>query len=196
MDNSWPTIIRGLRNGNEESARQLIELTQNVLYKYVFYLSGNQQLSEDISHDTYLKALKNIGQLKDPEQTTAWLKKIAKNLFLDYKKSAAQSKPHVDFEECLDSEHSRMAAGQSMGPNNPDTQILAMQALQSLDDEDRNLVILVDIEGHSYAEVSSSLGMKEGTVKSKVFRARKKILEYIETISPAESSKLYKKKVE
>ena len=177
---NWQTLVERVAANDQQAAGDWIEICQNPLMSFCFYLCGNKALAEDICHDAFVKGLQSIGQLRKPEQSIAWLKQIARRLFLDYKKSAAQSKPHMDFNE--------MNHNSLQSESLSDQQILAMQALQILSEEERNIVIMVDIQGHSYLEVAELIQMKEGTVKSKLFRARKKMLESIETFQGTRSS--------
>ena len=183
MDIDWGNIVSGVAKNDESSLNQFVELSQTPLLRFCMYLTGDRQLAEDICHDTLIKAIGSIKQLKNPAQVMAWMKRIARNLFLDYCKSAAQSKVHLDINEMVQSPELSMSADAT------DDQILAMQALQSLSEEDRTIVILIDIEGYSYVEAAQVLEIKEGTVKSKLFRARKKMLEFLETFRGSQSSK-------
>ena len=178
----WSKIVAGVRRKEAQALNDFVEIGQEPLFRFCLYLTSNRQLAEDICHDAFIKAIQSIDQLKNPNQTLAWMKQIARRLFLDYCKSAAQSKTHIDFDEYSKNETATASEDRT------DQQILAMQALQSLDEEERNIVILVDIQGHSYLEVAETLKMKEGTVKSKISRARKKMLDYLGTFSQSQSS--------
>lgn len=175
----WESIVKGVAKNDPRSMNDFIENSQISLIRFCVYLTGNQQLAEDICHDTLLKAIRSIKQLKTPEYAIAWMKKIARNQFLDICKSARNSKPHLDIGDVTAEPSLSISADAS------DNQITAMQALQSLEEEDRSIVILVDIEGYSYQEVAEQLNLKEGTVKSKLFRARKKMLDFLGTDSLA-----------
>lgn len=177
----WHSLVAGVIRKDKQAMNDFVEINQEPLLRFCIYLTGNKFLAEDICHDAFVKGIQSIAQLKNPVQCRAWLKQIAKRLFLDYKKSAAQRKTHVDFTEA-NSEKLQVESASDM-------QILALQALQELDEQDRQLVIMIDIEGHSYMEVAEVLKMKEGTVKSRLSRARKKMLEFIETFRGSESSK-------
>lgn len=165
---NWVDLVQSILSGREDRRGELIELTQTPLFQFCVYLCGNRHLAEDICHDTYVKALTSLNQLRDPNLILAWLKQIARRLFLDYVKSASQSKTHVsvdDSEEFLQLEAPD-------GAN--DQQLDVMKALNQLSEDDRSLLILVDVQGCSYQEVAQTLDIAEGTVKSRVFRARKK----------------------
>ncbi len=183
----WKKIVKKMRAGDDQATTLFVELTQDPLYKFCYYLTNNQQLAEDICHDTLIKGITKIDTIKNPEQILAWLKQIARRQFLDFVKSASQSKVHMDIDE-MNSGPSELSSGE----NRNDDQITAMEALQSLDADDRMLVILVDIEGYSFSEASQIAEIPEGTAKSRVFRARKKMLDFIGTEREPNSSTVRK----
>lgn len=161
----WNKIIPLVLKGDRSATTELIEITQESLFVFCFHLSKNKQLAEDLTHDTYLKALTCLHQLKEPGAFMGWLKAIARSLYLDYIKSAAQSRTHVPLDEALDLQGpSRLTA----------EQLSALEVLQTLSEEDRTILILIDIQEVSYSEASQVLAIPEGTVKSRLARAREK----------------------
>ena len=178
----WPKLVKGVREKNSEATNDFILSLQEPIFKFCIYLTGNQQLAEDICHDALVKALTSIQQLRNPAQAKAWVKQIARNQFLDYCKAASQSKAHIGIEDA------ETQPELSIGSEASDRQILAMEALQTLEELDRSLVILVDIEGHTYSEVAEMTKLNEGTVKSKLFRAREKMSKFLGTKRAPRSS--------
>lgn len=182
MSTNWSQIVQGVRDQDSEAFSEMVDHLQEPLMRFCVYLCGDRQLAEDLCHDSLIKAVQSINQLKNPEQTPAWVKRIARNLFLDYKKSAAQSKPHLELSE-MDT-----APQVTAGSEATEDQILALQALQTLGEPERSIVIFVDIEGYSYQEVSQLLKINTGTIKSKISRARAKMLDFLGTKRSPESS--------
>lgn len=156
----------------------LVETHRDELFRFCLYLSGNRQMSEDLVHDAFVKAIQQYHQLKDVRKAFAWLKQIARNLFLDYLKSAHVSKTHVELDESTLVTETENSA----------ELITAVQALQSLGEEDRALLILIDVQEHSYAEAAEVLSVPEGTIKSRLFRARAKFSDFFNGTKRAASS--------
>ena len=132
---NWKKIIEGVAKSDSAMTHQFVESAQKPLYKFCYYLTNNQQLAEDICHDSLIKGITKIESLKNPDQTMAWLKQIARRQFLDYVKSASQSKVHVDIDEMNSGEQEL-----SGGDPKSEAQILALQALQNLSPEERAIV--------------------------------------------------------
>jgi RNA polymerase sigma-70 factor (ECF subfamily) len=182
---SWSSLVAGVLDKNSEATHDLIERSRKPLFTFCFHLTHNKQLAEDLTHDAFIKALTSLHQLREPEAFPAWLKKIARSLFLDLKKSAAQSKQHLDWESLNPKDLNSLQIEHS----DPD-QMAALQVLHRLDVDDRLILILIDIQECSYQEASETLEIPVGTIKSRLFRAREKFLSAFEGTKPLSGSSL------
>lgn len=161
----WNNLIALSLGGDQNATGKLIEETQDKLYQYCLYLSGNQQLAEDISHDAYVSAITSLKQLKQPKLFVPWLKQIARNRFLDHVRSAHHSKSHCEINET------------NLGHNHlPEDLIDAIKSLMTLTEVERSLVILIEVQGHTYDEAGVILKMTETAVRSKLHRLRQKLI--------------------
>ncbi|MEQ1722406.1 MAG: RNA polymerase sigma factor [Pseudobdellovibrio sp.] len=159
-------LIKNAIAGHGASQEQLILETQKPLYTFCLHLTKNKQIAEDLVNDTYLKALTSLKDLKDASLFLPWLKKIARNLHLDFVKSAPQkNQVLVEDYEFLD-----LTQGQEISTSQIDT----FKLLSSMDEDDRMILVLVDIQDYSYSETAQILEIAEGTVKSRLSRARDK----------------------
>jgi RNA polymerase sigma-70 factor (ECF subfamily) len=156
-------IVSRARSGDPSALRQLLEHTQDGLFRFCYYLCGNRALAEDITQDALVRVLEELHSLKDAGAFQSWLFRVAKNLYLDFVKSA-KNKNHIPLDDLSLPEPS----------SNPDSiQILKIrEALGRLDSEDRPLLLLADLEGHSYAEIAKIMGISEAAVRSRLHRAR------------------------
>ncbi len=163
---NWDNLVQRMKSSDEKAFSELIDLTQAQLFKFCLHLTHNKQFAEDIMHDTYLKAIGSISTLKNPEALRAWLKQIARFLFLDYVKSAAyKNEVHTDVWEEFDLRETDQKSG---------LQLDVLKILNQLSEEDRTILVLIDIQECSYEETALTLKIPEGTVKSRLFRAREK----------------------
>lgn len=181
-------LVEKVLNKKDGATHEFVLKTQKDLFQFCFHLAKNRQLAEDITHDTYLKAFSSLDQLKNPQVLLAWLKSIARFLFLDFIKSSAQSKKHIS----LDDIEAESDAAFSVAAGCNADQMTAMQILQLLSEEDRTILILIDIQENSYQDVAVALKIAEGTVKSRLSRARDKFAHLYNngTNDQAKSSKL------
>ncbi len=148
--------------GNEGAQAALIDITQPSLFRFCVYLTGNKQLAEDICQDTYIKAFENLKNIDKAESFQSWLMKTAKNQFLDFKKSP-KNKIKSDIDEMAD---------ELGGANNQDQILYIRQCLNGLDEDEKSVLLLVDLEGLSYEEAAQVLDIKVDNLKSKLHRAR------------------------
>jgi RNA polymerase sigma-70 factor (ECF subfamily) len=165
---SWTEIVRAVLDQNPQGANELVVRAQKPLYVFCYHLTHNKQLAEDLTHDTFIKALTSMHQLQNPEVIMAWLKTIARSAFLDYLKASSQSQTHVQIEDAVSEDALKM------NPRCTEEQMTAMQVLQMIPEEDRAILVLIDIQECSYEEASQVLGIPEGTVKSRLSRASDK----------------------
>jgi RNA polymerase sigma-70 factor, ECF subfamily len=166
IQTDYASLIKRVLAGEKPAVEQLVIAAQPALFLFCFHLTHNRQLAEDLTHDSLLKALNSIKDLKNREQFKAWLKKIARNLYLDYLKSA-QTRHQVLVEDYDN-------VGLEQGVEISDSQLDTFKILNSLPEEDRSILVLIDIQECSYTEAAQILEIPEGTVKSRLSRARDK----------------------
>ncbi|NIS37624.1 sigma-70 family RNA polymerase sigma factor [Candidatus Saccharibacteria bacterium] len=153
------------REGQQAALDALVEKSQFRLYRFLFYLSGDPDLSEDLLQETLIRTLENLNKIKAPERYWSWAFRVAKNLYLNHLKSADIR--HRSKEPLEESE--------SLEPSE-DLRIQLHRALQKLSPEERQAVLLVDSEGYSYLEASDIIGVSENALRSRLHRARQKLL--------------------
>jgi RNA polymerase sigma-70 factor (ECF subfamily) len=158
---------------------ELIELTQDRLMRFSVLLAGNRELAQDLCQEVYVKLFDALKKLKEPEKFNSWLFRVTKNLFIDNYRSEMPTESLTDDEEFKGSKLDRIQAEQAGGEppaSASDTVIQVRDALNTLGSEDRVLILLVDMEGHSYQEAAEIIGISENSARSRLHRARKKFL--------------------
>ncbi|EFV12786.1 RNA polymerase sigma factor SigE [Segniliparus rugosus] len=158
---SWDELVR------EHGAR---------VYRIAYRLTGNQQDAEDLTQETFIRVFRSLHTYR-PGVFEGWLHRIATNLFLDQ----ARRKTKIRM-EALPEDYERVPSGAPSPEDvvaDADLDPVLQTALDSLPPEFRAVVVLCDIEGLSYEEVGASLGVKLGTVRSRLHRARQSIRDNI-----------------
>jgi|GEM_PF-3302039 len=167
-DKSIEVIIENLlQSSSEQSKSEFYELTSKKLYSYCLVLTKRVELADDLFHDTYIKAFRNLGSLKDKKKCDSWLKKIAKNLYLDFiKKSSTKSETNIFVDESviISSEESVLKFD-------------VISTLEKLSDEHREAIYLVDMEGMSYQEAAKIAFISEQAMKTRIYRARQSFID-------------------
>jgi RNA polymerase sigma-70 factor (ECF subfamily) len=162
---------------------ELVRQHADRVYRLAYRLSGNQHDAEDLTQETFIRVFRSL-QNYQPGTFEGWLHRITTNLFLDMVRRRARIRM-----ESLPEDYDRVPADE---PNpeqiyhdsrlGPDLQA----ALDSLPPEFRAAVVLCDIEGLSYEEIGATLGVKLGTVRSRIHRGRQALREYLAAHSSTE----------
>jgi len=141
-------------------------------------MSGNAEEADDLLQDTYLRAFKFFHKFEKGTNCRAWLFKIMKNCYINKYRKARKEPPKVDYEDVQNFYDSIRA--EVIDPNDLEFKVFSnlldddvMNALNSLQDDYKTVVILCDLEGLSYEEIAEFLDVPIGTVRSRLHRGRK-----------------------
>lgn len=161
------------------------------LYRTALRMTGNPSDAEDLVQDTYLRAFRAINQFKPGTNLRAWLFKIQTNSFInDYRKRVRRPRSTSldDVEEYYLYSH-LVESGVQPSPSVTEDEILAQiddadvfRALDELQDNYRQVVLLADVEGFAYREIADILDIPVGTVMSRLHRARKRLKDQLISI--------------
>ena len=152
---TWEEVVR------EHSAR---------VYRLAYRLTGNSYDAEDLTQEVFVRVFRSLSSYT-PGTFEGWLHRITTNLFLD----SARRRQRIRFEG-LGDESAGLLTGdeptpaQAFDARHLDSDVSA--ALLALSPEYRAAVVLCDIEGLSYEEIADTLGVKLGTVRSRIHRGR------------------------
>lgn len=170
----------------DEARRQLfVELVDEIrveLYNFALRLTGSKEEAEDLLQESYFKAYKYFHQLRDENKFKEWIFQITANQFKNFlRKKKRDNTVYQD-----DTEHAFVEPEQDH--RNPDELYLqndrtavVWKALEMISPKMRSVLVLFEIEGYSIEEVSSTLGISRGTVKSRLHYARRKLREVLES---------------
>lgn len=134
------------------------------LRRYARALTGDDGEADDLIQDTLERALARLGQWRDGDSPRKWLFSILHNLHVDGLRRKSRRPPHVGLDS-VGADHSAPAAD---GASGRDLDL----ALQLLPSEQREIVLLIGLEGLSYAEAAEVLAIPIGTVMSRLARGR------------------------
>lgn len=140
------------------------------VYRLSYRLTGNPYDAEDLTQDVFVRVFRSLDTYR-PGTFEGWLHRITTNLFLDQ----VRRKQRIRFDALPDDSGDRMRSPtpdpeRAFEHHNLDLDVQA--ALAQLSPEFRAAVVLCDIEGLSYEEIAETLGLKLGTVRSRIHRAR------------------------
>ena len=184
------TLVRQVQAGDGGAFAHLIRRYQDRIYNACWRICGRNDVAQDLTQDTFLKAYASIGSFQCKSGFYTWLFRIAINLSLSHRRRAK-----LRVVTSLDDASGKPEAGaapsprQMADPKAVDPADAAIQkdmrrhvaaALQSIDEHHRVVLVLRDIEGLDYARIADVLDVPVGTVKSRVFRARNALREVLE----------------
>jgi len=172
MESEASRIARGLRRRDPELLDRLIEQYQHRLLRFLFYLSGDRALAEDLFQDTWIRVLERGHQYDGKHDFNTWLYAIARNLTLDYmrkKKPVSLDAAMEDEDHALmEPADNRPLAWETVAQHEEAARIHA--AMSGIPPEYRETMVLRFHEGLALEEISTVTGAKLGTVKSRLYR--------------------------
>nr|WP_294693231.1 RNA polymerase sigma factor SigE [uncultured Friedmanniella sp.] len=140
------------------------------VYRLAYRLTGNPSDAEDLTQDVFVRVFRSLHRFQ-PGTFEGWLHRITTNLFLD----GARRRQKIRFDRMVEGSAERLPStwptpSEQLADADLDHDVAA--ALAALSPEFRAAVVLCDIEGLTYEEISDVLGIKIGTVRSRIHRAR------------------------
>lgn len=157
---------------------ELVAEHADSVYRLALRLSGNQHDAEDITQETFMRVFRSLKNYQ-PGTFEGWLHRITTNLFLDMVRHRGKIRM-----EALPEDYERVP-GNDMTPEQAYTVAnldpALQEALDELSPDFRVAVILCDVVGLSYDEIAETLGVKMGTVRSRIHRGRTQLRASLET---------------
>jgi len=153
------------------------------VYRLAYRLTGNPHDAEDLTQEVFVRVFRSLSTYT-PGTFEGWLHRITTNLFLD----GARRKQRIRFEGLADDMAHRLPGSEPTPAEAFDDSHLdddVQAALKALPPEYRAAVVLCDIEGFSYEEIAATLGVKLGTVRSRIHRGRAQLRAALEHRRPA-----------
>jgi RNA polymerase sigma-70 factor (ECF subfamily) len=141
------------------------------LYRAACALTGSRLAADDLVQETYARVLSKPRLLKNDDDV-GYLIRTMRNIFLDQRRQATRRAT-----DPVDPEDLERVERSGTGPAEAVEQRELLGFISSLPEDFRDVLVAVDVAGLSYKEASSALGVPEGTVMSRLYRARKRVVE-------------------
>ena len=193
MNNNERWLIEESRKGNVDAFEELIKDYKKSAYNIALRVMRNVEDAEDASQEALIKIFKNISSFNMDSTFKVWMYRIVVNTCIDFKRRKSINAVSID--ETIDLGSGREIQREiSDESNNPDALIernystqLVNDAINMLEDDFKIIIILRDIKGFTYDEISEILACNLGTVKSRLSRGRKRLKELLEKEMKANS---------
>lgn len=165
-------IIVKIQYGDMNALGELFEMYKNESFKYSYLITGDKYTSEDIVQETFITCYFHIKSLKNVEQFRSWFFKILTRIAWRYAKKQKKSVPVDNIFEKLQNKNIDESIEKYI--INQQSQMLRTE-IENLELKQRTVIILYYFNGLSVKEIANIIGCFEGTVKSRLYSARKKL---------------------
>jgi RNA polymerase sigma-70 factor (ECF subfamily) len=170
-------LLRRLRERDERAFRELVEVHRNTVFNLTFRMLGNRAEAEDVAQEVFITVFKTIDSFREEAKFSTWLYRVTVNHCKNRIKYLARR--HDRDRDELDETSQAAGDGAPTQARAPDRalegaqlELLMQDAINTLDDEHRVLVVLRDVEDLTIEEICEITGLPDGTVKSRLHRAR------------------------
>ena len=179
-------LVERSQAGDTEAFDGLVLKYSPKLYAMIYNMTSNREDTHDVLQDVFAKAYRSIRRFRGRSTFYTWIYSIAINMTLNFlKKRGRQRKLSLD--EMSPAALQGRGCKEATSPSDPvrEVGLLELQqrlneAMLQLSEDHRTVVTLVDIQGLPHAEISKILGISQGTVRSRLFYARRQLQNFLE----------------
>lgn len=171
-------LVNKAVKGDNSAFEALMEKHMGIIYNIALRMTANQDDAEDMTQEIMIKIFRSLGSFKGNSKFSTWIYRVAVNTCLDELKKK-KNKKHLSLDAEISGDDGENQI--EIKDDSPSPEKLAEQnelrdmvaaAVKLLSDEHRAVIVLRDIRGMSYSEIAGILGCSDGTVKSRISRAR------------------------
>lgn len=167
-------LVRRARRGDSRAIEGLIRAHQDALFAFILRMSGRPDVAEDIVQEAFVRVLKNLDRFDSRYRFSTWVFTIAKRLYVNW---AQKHKPAYDTDTVNSLQGSVSTPGRetARGEALQNVRSLIETALAGLTDQQREIILLFHQQDWPITTIADHLNMPEGTVKSHLHRARRRM---------------------
>ncbi|HKU61253.1 MAG TPA: sigma-70 family RNA polymerase sigma factor [Gemmatimonadales bacterium] len=177
-------VVLLARSGREAAYRELIRRYERPVFALLFRMVRDRELAEDLSQETFIKALNAIESYRPEFKFSSWIFKIANNAAIDHLRRreldtlSLDGSPHAETPEAMQATALQIGARQESPLDTVEAKELGSEieeAIGRLRPEYRSCILLRHVEGRAYEEIAEILDLPLGTVKTYIHRARNEL---------------------
>ena len=182
-------VIEGCKAGDRKAFEKIVLFYQKRVFNFAYRMLGNMEEAKELAQEVFVSVFESIRELRDEAKFDAWLKQIilnhCRNRWKYLKRRHYFNMDSID--DPIETEEGEVPKPFFDPADIPDVhyekkmiQEWIQKGLLRLKEDQRELIVLRDLQGHSYEEMGKLLNLPEGTVKSKLHRARMDLKEILE----------------
>lgn len=176
-------LIQAARSGDQEAFDRLVETHQGKVYALAYRMTGNREDAADLTQEAFLNAWRGLASFQSQSAFATWLYRLTSNACIDFlrreKRRSALSITVEDDAQERQAEIPDLRHSPEQELERQESRQAVRQGLAALSSEHREVLVLRELEGLSYQEIAQQLGLEEGTVKSRIARARMSLREFL-----------------
>ncbi|WP_189727512.1 sigma-70 family RNA polymerase sigma factor [Streptomyces purpurascens] len=172
------------RTGDPDAVDRFVRALRPDVVRYVTYLSADRQLADDLTQDTFLRALGSLHRFEGRSSARTWLLSIARRTVVDSLRYAATRPKSADVDDWT----AWVERAQPTGLPGFDDGVALLDLLDALPAERREAFVLTQLAGLPYEDAAQAGGCPVGTIRSRVARARATVVALIEEAEKAGAS--------
>lgn len=181
-------LVRALRRRDEDAFADMVDKYQHRVFNVIYRIVGDRQEAEDVAQEVFIAVFKHIDGFRGDSKFSTWLFRIASNRAKNRVKYLARrnKQQHQDLEDTPESniDDNPVGGGHADRPDREamgrELEGIIQEGLEELNEKHRTVIVLYDIENLSYEEISDALDLPEGTVKSRLYRARSQLKAFVD----------------
>lgn len=172
-------IIEKVLGGDANAFEELVLRYEKTVYNLALRMVGDRDDDFDMTQEAFIKAYGSLSSFRGDSKFSVWIYRITTNVCLDFLRSKSR-KQQVSLTVSDDDEDAQLDIPDPKA--DPEQQLIKKISMQSVEeglktlpDKQRQILVMRELGGMSYAEIGKALSIEEGTVKSRIFRARKRL---------------------
>lgn len=181
-------IVQQVLKGKKDAFAELVEKYKKQVYNVAYRMTNDPEVAMDISQEAFVKIYKNLAQYNPQYKFSSWLLKSVNNLCVDYFRTRNDKTASLDV--IMEAGAEGLLSGSNVAPSSADEfeknearlelRAILKEAISQLPLDYKSVVVLRHLQNLSYKEISQILNLPMGTIKARIFRARKLLKTHLE----------------
>jgi RNA polymerase sigma-70 factor (ECF subfamily) len=189
-DDPDAAMVAAVLDGDPEAYRVLVERYERRIYHVVYGMVRSPEDAKDLAQDAFIKAFQNLHRFRLESKFYTWLCRIAMNVAIDHLRKQKHRR-HSEFDDSRGGSEGAQVVRLHSAKDDPAANVARsqltktiMDAVETLPDDQKQVLILRELEDMPYKEIAEVLGIPEGTVMSRLYYARRRLQEMLSEHRP------------
>jgi RNA polymerase sigma-70 factor (ECF subfamily) len=183
-------MVAAVLEGDPEAYRVLVERYERRIYHVIYGMVRSPEDAKDLAQDAFVKAFQNLHRFRLEAKFYTWLCRIAMNVAIDHLRKM-KHRNHAEFDDARGGSDGAQVVRLHSAKDDPSENVAGarmyktiMDAVETLPDDQKQVLILREIEDMPYKEIAEVLDIPEGTVMSRLYYARRRLQEQLAEYRP------------